>query len=283
MSEQLPAVLNVEELGEGRFSAPHPTDDPEGRDVVFSGQLLAQMIMASSAAGGGAKEVKSIHAIFARAGTYSAGPMELQLDAMHAGRAWASDTVTAFQGERLLSRGLVLLNSVEADLVRHAPEMPDVPQPDSLAVDRAIVAFPGSEVRSVDWPDATAPDGTPALYFWVRHEASYDSIAANQAVLAWDQPGLLIGLALRPHADVVNISDAHVSISTGVISHTTHFHEHFDVGQWLLVAQEATYAGRGRVFGSGAVFRQDGTLVSTFAQDSMARGVEGTLDPSRSM
>ncbi len=283
MSEQLPAVLTVTGLGEGRFTAPHPTDDPEGRDIVFSGQLLAQMIMASSAAAGGAKEVKSIHAIFARAGTYSAGPIELQLDAMHAGRAWASDTVTAFQGDRLLSRSLVLLNTVEPDLVRHGPEMPDVPMPDSLTADQTSVAFPGSEVRSVEWPDATSADGSPALYSWVRNSASYESIAANQAALAWGQPGSIIGLALRPHADVVNISDAHVSISTGVISHTTHFHEQFDVGQWLLIAQEASYAGRGRVFGSGAVFTQDGTLVSTFAQDSMARGVEGTLDPSRAM
>ena len=46
MSE-LPATLRVEDLGEGRWSAPHPVDDPEGRDVVFSGQVLAQMIMAS--------------------------------------------------------------------------------------------------------------------------------------------------------------------------------------------------------------------------------------------
>jgi acyl-CoA thioesterase-2 len=283
MAEELPAVLSVEDLGEGRFSAPHPADDPEGRDVVFSGQLLAQMIMASCAAGGATKEVKSIHTIFARAGTYSAGPMDLRVETIHAGRAWGSDTVTASQGERLLSRGLVLLNTVEPDLVRHGPEMPDVPGPDDLAVDPAKITFPGTEARSVDWPDATADDGTPALYSWVRHQESFDSIAANQAVLAWDQPGSLIGLALRPHADVVKISDAHVSISTSVISHTTHFHEHFDVGEWLLIAQTATYAGRGRVFGSGRVFRADGTLVSTFAQDSMARGVEGTLDRSRGM
>ena len=39
-----------------------------------------------------------------------------------------------------------------------------------------------------------------------------------------------------------------------MISHTAHFHEHVDVGEWLLVAQEASYAGSGRVFGSGAVF-----------------------------
>ena len=76
----LPAVLQVEDLGDGRWTAPHPADDPEGRDVVFSGQILAQMIMASDAAVASAKEVKSIHAIFARAGTYSAGSMELLLE-----------------------------------------------------------------------------------------------------------------------------------------------------------------------------------------------------------
>ena len=52
--------------------------DPEGRDVIFSGQILAQMIMASDAAGAHQKAVKSIHAIFVRTGAYSGGPMELR-------------------------------------------------------------------------------------------------------------------------------------------------------------------------------------------------------------
>jgi acyl-CoA thioesterase len=281
MSE-LPATLQVKDLGGGRWSAPHPTDDPEGRDVVFSGQILAQMIMASDANCGGQKEVKSIHAIFARAGTYSAGAMELELDAMHAGRAWASDTITAYQGDRLLSRGLVLLNAVEPDLMRHSPTMPDVAGPDAATPSPSITVFPGAEARLVDAPDAVGADGSPAMYFWMRNPDSYDSVAANQAVVAWTEPGFLIGLAMRPHKEI-NIADAHTTISTGVISHTAHFHDHADVGQWLLVAQEASYAGNGRVFGSGAVFTQDGTLVSTFAQDSMARGVEGTIDPKRGM
>jgi acyl-CoA thioesterase II len=283
MSAPLPAVLDIEDLGGGRYGAPNPTDDPEGRDVVFSGQILAQMIMASDRAVESAKDVKSIHAIFARAGTYSAGPMELQLESMHSGRAWGSDTITATQGDRLLSRGLVLLNTVEADLMRHGPEMPDVPKPGDLPTDRGALVYPGAETRTVDDPKATSAEGAPALCFWVRMPESYDSVAANQAVLAWCQPGAIIGLAMRPHADVVNIGDAHLTVSTGVISHTCHFHERFDVGRWLLVAQEATYAGHGRVFGGGAVFTEDGQLVSTFAQDSMARGVEGTLDPKRSM
>jgi hypothetical protein len=37
------------------------------------------------------------------------------------------------------------------------------------------------------------------------------------------------------------------------------------------------------VFGSGSVFTADGTLVSSFAQDSMARGMESGADPRRAM
>ncbi len=282
MSE-LPGVLRVKQLGTGRWAGAHPDDDPEGRDVVFSGQLLAQMIMASDAAVEGAKEVKSIHAIFARAGRYSAGPVELVLESMHAGRAWASDTVTAFQGDRLLSRGLVLLNTTEPDLMRHTPVMPDVPGPEDCSAATVGAVFPGGETRLVHRPDAVADDGVPVMYVWFRAPEAYDSVAANQAVVAWSQPGMIIGVAMRPHSELVSISDAHRSISTGVISHTTHFHERADVDDWMLYVHEGTYAGNGRVFGKGAVFNREGVLVSTFAQDSMARGVEGELDPKRAM
>ena len=280
---ELPATLRVQDLGAGRWSAPHPVDDPEGRDVVFSGQVLAQMIMASDQACGSEKVVKSIHAIFARAGVYSAGPMELVLESMHSGRAWGSDTITAYQGERLLSRGLVLLNTVEPDLMRHSPPMPEVPGPEECDAVDLPVLFPGAEARAVERPDAVSADGSPARYLWFRHPGSLDSVAASQAFIAWNQPGFFIELAMRPHSDTVKIGEAHRSISTGVIAHTAHFHESPDVGEWLLLALEASYAGRGRIFGSGSVFSQDGDLVSTFEQDSMVRGVEGPLDPKRSM
>ncbi len=87
---------------------------------------------------------------------------------MHAGRAWASDTITAYQGERLLSRGLVLLNTVEPDLMRHSPTMPDVAGPDAATPNPSITVFPGAEARLVDAPDAVGADGSPAMYFWTR-------------------------------------------------------------------------------------------------------------------
>ncbi|NQZ95716.1 MAG: thioesterase family protein [Myxococcales bacterium] len=280
--DELPSVLQVEETSEGRYRVNHPAEDPEARNVVFSGQIMAQMIMASDHAVEGTKEVKSIHAIFARAGRYTES-MELQRESLHAGRAWGSETFTAYQGDRLLSRGLVLLNTDEPDLIRHASGLPEVPRPDALTTDPGSFVYPDTEIRTFDDPKATAADGSPALHFWLRHARSFDSVAVNQAILAWCEPGLLIALSMRPHGDTVNIGDAHHTVSTGVIAHTAHFHERFDVGEWLLVSQQSSYAGRGRVHGSGSVFTEDGRLVATFSQDSMVRGVEHSLDPKRSM
>jgi acyl-CoA thioesterase-2 len=247
--------------------------------VVFGGQLLAQMIMASSLGSKG-KEVKSIHAIFARAGTYSA-PIELDVDSMQAGRTWASDTVTAWQGERLLSRGLVLLSGDEPDLIRHQLDMPKVPGPDDLAAGTGL-GFPGSEIRSVEDASATV-GGVASMNFWTRFERPVASVAANQAILSWATNGFMIGLAMRDHADAVRIEDAHRSISTGVIGHIINFHERFDISDWILLSHEATYAGRGRVHSRGLAYAEDGRLLATFTQDSMVRGVEGPLDPKRAM
>ena len=118
---------------------------------------------------------------------------------------------------------------------------------------------------------------------WAKAPASYGSVAADQAIVSWCEPGLAIGAAMRAHRDTVSLADAHRSISTGVISHTVHFHDHADVGDWLLYVVEGTFAGNGRVFGSGSVFTRDGALVSTFGQDAMVRRVEGDLDPKSSM
>lgn len=278
----VPDVLNLEELEAGRYEAAHPDNDPEGRNVVFSGQILAQMIMAADLSVEGAHDVKMLHAVFSRAGTYES-PVTLQLDTTHAGRLFGSTTITVSQGGRLLSRGMALLNAYEDDFVRHGPVAPQAPAPDSLEPDTSFLGFPGSETRTVHDDDERSADGTPSMTFWLRAADHHVSVPVSQAVLAWSQPGALIGLALRPHSDAVSIEDAHTSLSTGVISHTVYFHERFDASDWLLVRQEATYTGRGRVYGTGNVYDRDGQLVSSFSQLSMVRGADRPMDPKRSM
>jgi acyl-CoA thioesterase len=275
----LPDLLQLTEIGERHYHVAQPSESAEGRDVVFSGQLLAQMIMASDHAAGGAKDVRSVHAVFARAGTYIQ-PIELEVESLLAGRTWASDTVTAMQSGRLLSRATVLLNVVDEDLMRHEPQMPSIPGPAEVEAAPGL-AFPGAELRPV--PGQHEAGGVPVEMAWHRFERPLASQAANQAVLVWATCGNIIGLAMRPHRDRVRIEDAHAALSTGVIAHTMHFVERFDVSQWLLVRHEATKAATGRVYGDGRVFTEDGTLVAAFHQDSMARAPTGPLDPKRSM
>jgi acyl-CoA thioesterase len=278
----LPKLLQLEALESGRYRVHHPEHDPEGRNIVFSGQLLAQMIMAADRAVEGAKDTKSIHAIFSRAASYEA-PLELEVDTIQNGRTWASHTVTAHQSGKRMSRAMVLMSVDEPDLMSHGPGMPEVPGPDDLDPDPGSLAYPGAETRTVPDPAAVALDGSPAEHLWLRIDASLESVAARQAVLAWSQPGNGIALAMRPHADVVDIREAHRTLSTGVIAHTCHFHERFDLREWLLVTQQATWAGRGRVHGSGSVFNAEGRLVATFEQDSMVKAAGAPIDSKRGL
>jgi acyl-CoA thioesterase len=275
-------VLRVQAVGDRRWTARHPDEDPEKRDVVFSGQLLGQMIMVATADGDSAKEVKSIHAVFARAGAYSAGRVEYDADPLQSGRAWASTTITGWQGDRLLTRALVLLNTPEPDLIRHAPTMPDVPGPEQCERQTVSVAYPGSEVRPVSQSAACSGDGAPMSSYWIRPPGAFDTVA-NQAVVAWCQPGFTIGTAMQGHSDTVRIGDSHRTVSTGVISHTSHFHDRPIAGDWFLVVSIAAYAGNGRVYGHGSVFGRDGTLVSTFGQDAMVRQAEAPIDARRGL
>ena len=276
----VPELLQLDELADGRFQVRQPTESAEGRDVVFSGQLIAQMIMAADHSVEGSKDVKSVHAIFARAGSYTM-PIELEVDVMQSGRTWASDTITATQQGKLLCRALLLMSIDDPDLMHHELSMPEVPGPDQLR-DGSSLAYPGAEVRRVEAPDATV-NGVPAMWQWVRVTDVTGSPAVHQAVLSWCTPGPYIELSMRPHADKVRIGEAHRSVSTGVIGHTISFHERFDVGEWLLISHEATYAGRGRIHGRGLVFGRDGRLLASISQDSMVRAVEGELDPRRAM
>jgi len=88
---------------------------------------------------------------------------------------------------------------------------------------------------------------------------------------------------MQAHPDTARLSDSHRTVSTGVLSHTSHFHDHPKPGDWLLVVSTAAFAGNGRVFGSGSDFTSDGTLVSTFGQDAIVRRAAVPIDSRRGM
>jgi len=246
-----------------------------GAGVVFGGQLIGQSILAALAEQDG-KAVKTVHTIFAR-GASPKEPLEIAVDRMHAGRAFASSAVTIRQGENLCTRSLVLLSADEPDFIRHADPPPAVPGPDACKPTSHF--WEGWEIRIVGDVDVSDPAlvGPPVLDVWTRFVGAPADPKIDQALLAFATDGFLIGTAMRPHAGVGQ-AQAHRTVSTGVISHTLTFHEPCSAGEWLLLSHRSSYTGHGRCWGRANVFQGDGTLVASFVQDGMIR----PLKPSAS-
>ena len=263
--EDLLGVLRLEEIAADRYRA---ANLPMPHGVVLGGQLLGQAVVAA-VAGHEGKTVKTLHMVFARSASPDA-PLDIAVDPLHSGRALASTTVTIAQGETVCARALALLSADEADLIRHADESPDVKSAEDSP-------SPGSfssawDIRVVDGVDISDPDavGPPELGVWVRFPGAPEDEAVNQALLAFATDGFLIGTAMRPHAGVGQ-SQAHVTLSTGVLSHTLTYHEPVSAAGWLLLDQRSPYAGRGRSYGQANVFDAGGRLVAAFVQDAMIR------------
>jgi acyl-CoA thioesterase len=273
----LPTILQLEQVSEHKYAG-NPEHDGDRRNVVFGGQILAQMIVAAhldrNSDRTDEKEVKSIHAIFARAGDYTR-PIEYDVEQMHDGRTIGSDVVTFVQGGRIMSRGMILWSSDEPDLIRHTAnvEMPRVVGPDDPGNRTDSRVFPGAEGRIVDGINTWSDDEPlrPAVQnVWTRYARDY-SVPINQAILSWATDGFLIGTALLPH-EGHNEGHAHKTISTGVVAHTLNFHDRFHADEWLLMANESIWAGRGRSHGRCNIWTQDGRLVATYTQDNLVRG-----------
>ena len=277
--------LALDPRGPGRYAVRNE-GDAERRDVVFGGQFLAQMIAAAVADAPG-RTCRTIHAVFARSGRIDADT-ELAVEVIHAGRTFASVTVTARQGNRVCSRGQVLLDNADPDLIAHSAPMPFVDAAEATPVhDAGNLVYPGAEARVVGGVDLWSVDeavGPPELYVWTRDPAapgieSSDEVVANQARFAWGTDGFLIATAMRPHPGV-NQDLAHHSVSTGVISHTLTFHRPFSLADWVLMAFESPFAGEGRTYGRMQAFAADGTLVASLVQDNIVRAFHGEPDRS---
>jgi acyl-CoA thioesterase len=259
-------VFELEPVGDGHLVARNAT--VMGGSVVFGGQILAQSILAGATVDP-SKEVKSIHTIFARGASLDS-PLDIDVDVMQSGRAFASSSVTVRQGDRLCARSLVLLNNPDPDLIRHQPDMPAVGAPEDATPSSHGGGF--WEIRTVGGVDISDPAavGPATLDVWTRFPGAPDDQLTSTALLGFATDGFLIGTAMRPH-EGVGQSMAHVSISTTVISHTLTFHEPFRASDWMLLSQSAPYAGRGRGYGRADVFTSDGRMVASFAQENMIR------------
>lgn len=256
-------ALELEEIGPNRYRGGHAE---MGSGVVTGGQLLGQTLVAA-AKGHADKLPKTIHTVFARAASAEA-PIELVVQPIHSGRAFASVVVSAQQGDRICAESVVLLTADEPDVIRHADAAPTIPVPTARPNDGAW------QIEVVDGIDLSDPEsvGPPDVDVWVRFDGAPADPIRDQALIAYSTDFFLIATAMRPHPGVGQ-AQAHHTLSTGVISHTLTFHEPAHAADWTLLQHHSTYTGRGRAYGRANVFSADGVLVASFVQDSMIRAM----------
>jgi enoyl-CoA hydratase len=206
---------------------------------------------------------------FPRAGR-ARDPLYLDLEPTHDGRSIGHLRAVAWQGEEA-SRRLVATASILVDQAddghdhQYAAAVPGDPMA-AKPVDYAVI--PG-EVRLVGEGLDVAAAAPADLAFWMRCPDFADAALA-QPVIAYISDWPLIGTLLKA-VPGVSERDAHVSVQTGVVTHSLWFHQPFDVAQWLRVQIHGVRLAGGRGFGTGAVYTESGAHVASFAQESVIR------------
>ena len=264
-TESILECLELEVVGPDHYRGKNHAG---ARQFVSGGQLIGQMIVAAKLTDP-SKNVKSIHANFARAGSPTAF-VELELEIVHLGRTLGTLAATATQGDRTLGHAVILLDSGDEDVIRHQLPLPDNQGPDAAELLPSRAGGPERRIVGGIDLDKEQSNGPPEVLVWAKYPDAPDEPTTNQAILSFYIHNNLIPAAMRPH-DGIGLSMAHETLSTGVITHAMTFHEPFLVSEWHLLVNTSTHASRGRTFGIGDVFAENGKHVASFTQESMIR------------
>jgi acyl-CoA thioesterase-2 len=262
--EQFRTLLDLSEDADGRTVLPVLNTSSER---VFGGQILAQLIAAIAPPD---KCVKSLQVAFPRAGR-PRKPLFLELEHTHEGRSVGHRRAVVWQdegpGRRIVATASILVDQPDESYDYQYAAVSSGDPMDAKPIDFAVV--PG-ESRLISYVGLDDERALPAeLAFWMRCPGFADASLAQPA-LAYVSDWPLIGTLLKA-VPGVSQSDAHVVLETGVVTHSLWFHQPFDVSQWLRVETRGARLAGGRGFGTGAVYTHGGSLVASFAQESVIR------------
>jgi acyl-CoA thioesterase II len=259
---QFMAFLALAPDGHGRTVLPVP-DQSAAR--VFGGQLLAQLIAAAAPAGSG-KQVKSVHVAFPREAR-PRHPLYLELETTHEGRSVGLRRAVVWQPaedeRRTVATASILLDRAGEGFDYQLDSGPAGDPAQAKQADLAVVPGESRLASAAGLHDERA---LPAEFsFWIRCPG-----IAGQPLVAYVSDWPVIGTLLRAVPGVCE-RDAHITLQTGVVTHSLWFHQPFDASQWLRFEVRGRRLAGGRGFGTGEIYTEAGSLVASFAQEAVIR------------
>jgi acyl-CoA thioesterase-2 len=278
--ERLIALLDLEEIDVNHFRGSSPN---EGWQRVYGGQVIGQALVAASRTVAPERHAHSLHGYFLRPGDTSV-PILYVVDRIRDGTSFTTRRVVAVQHGKAIFNMAISFQTDE-DGFSHQFDMPDVPPPEDLEDEQSLRkkmsknlpeeyrdAFTRErpiEVRPIEPYDLFNPEKRAPFYNgWMRaRDALPDDLRLHQCVLAYLSDWSLLDTALMPHG----VSFTQENMQSASLDHAMWFHRPFRADDWLLFVQDSPSASGARGFNRGLIYRRDGALVASVAQEGLIR------------
>jgi acyl-CoA thioesterase-2 len=272
-------VLNLEQLEVNLFRGRSPQDRWQR---VFGGQVIGQALVAACRTVEG-RTPHSMHAYFLIGGDPKV-PIIYEVDRIRDGKSFTTRRVVAIQHGQAIFTLMVSFHNDEAGL-EHQAEMPEVPPPEDLpseaqikatilpnmpeAVQRYYRSERPIELRPVEYGRYLGKKSENGKFnVWIRATGKLpDDPAIHQCVLAYASDMSLLDTTLVPHGRSLFEKD----LMGASLDHALWLHRPFRADDWLLYAQESPSMIGSRGFARGLIFRRDGALVASVAQEGLVR------------
>ncbi len=283
--KQLLDILTLERLEVDLFRG-HSPDTRVQR--VFGGQVIGQALVAAYNTVS-ERTCHSLHAYFIHPGDPTA-PIIYQVDRARDGRSFTTRRVVAIQHGRPIFN-LAASFHIEEEGYEHQIDMPEgIPGPEGLpgrdaiadmlekrgdASPKQIADFRSPQpvdVRYVDLPDYTNPKPKSHVnHVWLKATRELVDVnpVVHQCILAYASDLSLLDSGTRPHA----VSWALNNVQLASLDHAMWFHAPVKADEWVLYAKDSPAAMGARSFNRGSIYRRDGTLIASVAQEGLMRPV----------
>ena len=282
-TENLVDTLGLERIEVNLFRGTTPDNSP-GR--IFGGQVIAQSLLAAYETVE-ERVCHSLHCYFIRPGDPTV-PIVFDVDRSRDGGSFSTRRVVAIQhGQQIFNLAASFMTEEEG--FEHEAPMPEGPGPDDLPDEaemqrEALKNAPEEtrkeaekwmsrprpiEMRSADarsyWKGG-AKD--PVSQTWFRAKAPIGADPhMHQVIMAYASDMNLLSTGMRPHG----VHWQTPGFQSASLDHAMWFHKPTDFNEWHLYSQDSPSASGGRGFIRGSIYRRDGTLVASVAQEGLMR------------
>ncbi|SHM32265.1 acyl-CoA thioesterase [Vreelandella subglaciescola] len=264
---RLVALLDLEPLEDTLFRG---QSQDLGLPQLYGGQVLGQALAAATNTVPEDRRPHSQHGYFLRPGDPHR-PVVYQVDKVRDGGSFTTRRVTAIQKGRPIFFCSASFQIAEQSPLHHQAPMPDVPSPEVLLEKNGAARHAhtkGHPSRFLLLPQQ-ADDNQPARRcLWFRFDGTLpDAPALHRHLLSYASDFNLLTTALVPHG--VAFTDPRLQIAS--LDHALWLHDDARLDDWLLYVIESPWAGNARGLAQGHIYRRDGRLVASTAQEGLTR------------